>query len=98
MTVRSLNFFTPRARLPFIKFKQVFVKTPILNYFNWEYYIQIETDVLGYTIGRVFNQLSLNNLSQWYLIVFIFQKMISTETRHKTYNVELLAIVEVFKT
>ena len=38
-TIRILNFFTFGARLTFIKLRQIFVKAPILYYFNPEYYI-----------------------------------------------------------
>ena len=45
--VRSLDFFIPRARLAFTKLRQAFLKGPILYYFDLEYHIQIERDVLG---------------------------------------------------
>ena len=49
----GLNFLTPRARLAFTELRQTFVKAPILHYFDLERHIQIETDISGYTIGRV---------------------------------------------
>ena len=55
-------------------------------------------DVSGYTIGRIFSQLTLDNLGQWHLVAFFSQKIIPAETRYKTHNNELLAIVEAFKT
>ena len=51
--VRSSDFFTSRARLAFTKLRQVFVKVLILNHYDPEYYIWIEIDTLGYTIGEV---------------------------------------------
>ncbi len=36
--------------------------------------------------------------SQWHPVAFVFRKMILAETRYKTHNQELLAIVEAFKT
>ncbi len=39
-----------------------------------------------------------SEIGQWHPIAFFFQKMIPAETRYKTYNQELLAIVEAFKT
>ena len=41
---------------------------------------------------------SKSEIDQWYLVVFFFQIMISVETWYKTYDQELLAIVEAFKT
>ena len=55
-------------------------------------------DIFHYTISKVLSQLTSNSSSQLYLVVFFFRKMIFAETRYKTYNRELLAIVEVFKT
>ncbi len=41
---------------------------------------------------------SKSEIDQWHPVVFFSQKMILTETWYKTYNQELLAIVEAFKT
>ena len=38
------------------------------------------------------------DLGQWYLVAFFSRKMIPVETWYKTYNGDLLAIVETFKT
>ena len=61
-TVRS-DFLTPRARLPFIKLRQAFVKTPILYHFNPERHIRVETDTSGYAIGEVLSQLTSDDLA-----------------------------------
>lgn len=53
-----MGFFTPRARLVFTKLRQVFIKAPIPDHFDPEYQIRIETNLLGYTIGRVISQLT----------------------------------------
>ena len=92
------DFFTPRAKLVFTKLRQVLIKTPILHHFDPKHHIQVETDVLGYTIGRVFSQLTLDNLGQWHPVAFTFWKMIPAKTRYETHNGELLAIIETFKT
>ena len=42
----------------------MFIEAPMLNYFNLERHIQIETDIFGYNIGTVFSQLTSNDLSQ----------------------------------
>ena len=59
--IRSLDFLIPKTKLAFTKLRQAFLKAPIFHHFNSEYHIQIETDVLGYTISRVFSQLTLDN-------------------------------------
>ncbi len=41
---------------------------------------------------------SKSEIGQWYLVAFFFQKMIPAETRYKTHDQELLAIVEALKT
>ena len=51
----GLDFFTPKAKLAFIKLRQAFFKAPIFHHFDPEGHIWIETDVLGYVIGRVFS-------------------------------------------
>lgn len=39
------DFLTPKARITFTKLKQAFIETPILSYFDLQYYIQINTNV-----------------------------------------------------
>ena len=93
-----LDFLTSGAKLAFTELRQAFVKALILYYFDLEHYIRIETDVLGYAIGGVFSQLTLNNSGQWHLVAFLSHKMIPAETRYETYNGELSGIIEAFKT
>ena len=52
-TIRSLDFFTPKAKLAFTKLRLAFFKAPILHYFDPEYHIRIKTDASGYAIGGV---------------------------------------------
>lgn len=92
------GFLTPRARLVFTKLRQVFIETLILYYFDLKYYIQIETNVLDYTIDEAFSQLTLDNLGWWYPFAFFSRKIILVKTQYKTYINKLLAIVEAFKT
>ncbi len=91
-------FFTPRVRKTFTKLKQAFVEALILNHFDLECHIQIETDNVGYAISRIFSQLTSDDLDRWYLIAFFSRKMIPAETQYETHDGKLLAIVEVFKT
>lgn len=58
------SFLTLKARLAFIKLRQAFIKALIFHYFDLEYYILFETNVLGYAIDKLFSQLDLNNLDQ----------------------------------
>ena len=59
--VGFLDFFIPKARLTFTKLRQAFIKAPILH-FNLKRYIRVETNALVYAIGRVFSQLTLDDL------------------------------------
>ena len=63
-TVKSLDFLTFRARLAFIELKQAFVKALILYHFDLKRHIHIEVDKSGYAMGRVFSQLTLDNLGR----------------------------------
>ena len=97
-TVESSNFITFRAKLAFTKLRQAFFKALILYHFYPKRHIQIETDTSGYIIGRVFRQLTLDNLGQWHPVAFFSQKMIPAETRYETHNGKFLATIETFKT
>ena len=41
----ATDYLTPKARLTFTKLRKAFTKTPILQHFDLECHIQIETDV-----------------------------------------------------
>ena len=104
------NFLTPGTKEAFNRLRQVFIKVLILQHFGPECHIRIETDVSSYAIGGVLSQLSSDwvdrdgsilfksDISQWYLVAYFSRKMILAETRYKTHNAELLAIIEAFKT
>ena len=91
------NYLTPDAKKAFNQLYQAFTEALILQHFDLERYIRVETDTSGHTIGRVLSQLT-NNLGQWHPIAYFLHKMISAKTRYKTHNGKLLAIVEAFKT
>ena len=84
--------------MAFIKLRQAFIKAPILHYFDPEHHIRVETELSGYVIGGIVNELILDDLGRWHLVAFFSQKMIPAETRYKIHNSELLAIIEAFKT
>ena len=102
------KFLTFDARTAFNCLRLAFTEAPILRHFDSECHIWIETDILGYAIGRVLNQLTSKtnpngvvtraDWSQWHPVAFFLRKMISTKTWYKIYNSELLAIVEALKT
>ena len=94
----ATGYLTPSAKRAFTQLRQAFIKTPILQHFDPECHIRIETDASGYTIGRVLSQLTLDNLGQWHPVAYYSRKMIPAETRYETHDGELLAIVEAFKT
>ena len=101
LTFKNLNgatgYLTPNAKRVFTQLRQAFTKAPILQNFDPEYHIQIETDVSGYAISEVLSQLTLDNLGQWHPLAFYSWKMISAKTRYETHNRKLSAIVETFK-
>ena len=96
------TFLTPSAREAFNQLRQAFTEAPILRHFDPECHIRIETDASGYAIGGVLSQLTSDHLTsdqgQWHLVAYFSRKMIPAETRYKTHNGKLLAIVEAFKT
>lgn len=92
------GFFILEAKLAFAELRQAFSLVLILHHFDLKYEIWIKTNASGHTIGRIFNQLTLDNLCQSYPIDLLSQKLILVDTWYKTYNGKLLAIVEVFKT
>ncbi len=66
-------------------------------------------DASGYAIGGVLSQLTSqvtsgsgdlakSEIGQWHPVAYFSRKMIPAETRYKTHDGELLAIVEAFKT
>ena len=101
------NFLTPDARMTFNYLWLAFTKALILQYFDLECHIWIETDALSYAISGVLSQLAFEirldwvvtkiDLSQWHSVVFFLKKMIPAKTQYETHDGELLAIVKAFK-
>ena len=102
------SFLTPEARSAFNRLRLVFTEAPILQHFDLEYHIWIETDVSGYAISGVLSQLATGtspdgvvtraDLGQWYPVAFFSRKMIPAETRYEIHDGEFLTIGEAFKT
>ena len=100
------KFLTPDARTAFNRLRLAFTEAPILQHFDPECHIWIETDASGYVIGGVLNQLTSGtspdgiviktDLGQWHSVASFSRKMILAEIRYETHNGEFLAIIEVF--
>ncbi len=58
------DFLTLGAKKAFIYLQKAFIGALFLRHFDLEHHIWIETDALGYTIGRVLSQMILNHLDQ----------------------------------
>ena len=91
------NYLTSDAKKAFDQLRQAFTKALILQHFDPEQYIQVETDASGYAIGGVLSQLT-NDSGRWHPVAYFLRKMIPAKTRYETHDSELLAIVEAFKT
>ena len=85
-------FLTLNAKEAFNHLKQEFSKALILQYFDLECHIWIETNASDYAINKVLHQLifdwvtsnSKSNLTksdfgQWYPVTYFFRKMIFVE-------------------
>ena len=92
----ATGYLTPDARWTFTQLRQMFTRALILQHFDWECHIRIETDALGYAIGGVLSELT--DLGRWHPVAYYSRKMIPAKTRYETHNDKLLAIVEAFKT
>ena len=60
----ATGYLTPNARRTFTQLRQAFTKAPILQHFNPECYIRIETNASSYAIGGVISQQTLASASQ----------------------------------
>ena len=94
--IKKSNFLTLDAKKAFNHLRLAFIKALILQHFDLESYIQIETDVSSYAIGRVLSQLNLDSnaspndpkdsnlnksdFGQWHPIAYFSKKMISAKT------------------
>ncbi len=58
------DFLTSGAKETFIYLQKAFIEAPILRHFDPKHYIRIETDVSGYAISGVLNQMTSNHSDQ----------------------------------
>lgn len=54
-TISKSNFLTCKAKLAFLLLRQAFTEALIVYYFDLKRYIQIETNICGYTIDNQSN-------------------------------------------
>jgi hypothetical protein len=67
----------------------------VLAHFDLCKHIRLETDVSKFAIAPILSQ--FQEEGQWRPVVFWSRKLILPETRYKTHDQELLAMVAVFK-
>lgn len=63
LNIQSRLFFTSKAKDAFTQLRQALIKALILNNFDLEHHIQIETNVFGYAIGAILSQVTSDNSS-----------------------------------
>ena len=91
------NYLAPDVKKAFDQLRQALIEALILQHFDPEQYIRVETDALRHVINGVLSQLT-NDLGKWHPVAYFLRKIISAKTWYKTHDSELLAIVEAFKT
>ena len=72
------NYLTPDAKRAFDQLCQAFTKVPILQHFDLEQYIRVETNASGHAIGKVLSQLT-NNSGRCHPVADFLHKMISVK-------------------
>ena len=55
---RAISYLSYNIKQKLMQLKQAFTKTSILQTFDIEYYMQIETHVSGYTIKNLLSQIT----------------------------------------
>ena len=73
------NYLTSAAKKAFHQLRQAFTEAFILQHFDPERYIRVETNASGYAIGGVLSQLT-NDLDQWHPVAYFLCKMIPAKT------------------
>ena len=100
------KFLTSNAKKALNYLRQAFIEVPILRHFNLECHIRIETNASDYTIRKVLSQPISNQVTSdrtirlnvdCHTLAYFSKKMIFAETRYKTHEGKLWAIVEAFK-
>jgi hypothetical protein len=75
------------------------MSAPILWHFDPALKIRIETDASGFAVAAILSQLFREHEhARWHPIAFFSKKLSDTESRYKTHDSELLAIILAFRT
>ena len=65
------GYLTLKAKLAFTQLKKAFTKAPIFRHFDLECHMRIEIDASSYAIGKVFSQLTFDNLGWYYPVAYL---------------------------
>ena len=87
--------WTDAAEKAFGWIKKSFSGAGVLAHFDLRKRIHLETDASKFVIAAILSQ--FQEEGQWRPLAFWSRKLIPVETRYKTHNQELLAIVAAFK-
>ena len=87
--------WTADAHAAFQKLKRVFTEAPILQHFDPEKPITLQTDASGFAIAGIMNQ--YDGFGVLRPVAFYSRKCNSAEQNYDTHDRKLLAIVESFK-
>ena len=93
---RPTFVFNEQAREAFETLKRVFTTAPVLEHYNWEAPLVMETNASKAGAGGVLSQIGENK--QWHPIAYYSYKFKGAEPRWDTHDKELYAIVLGFKT
>lgn len=64
----EIRFFTPKTKKVFIYLQEIVIKALNLKYFNLKYHIKFETNVWGYAIRGILDQIVSNQYFSNYMI------------------------------
>src|SRR2546430_6587021 len=90
------------AKDAFRKLKAAFAMAPVLQHFDPEKPIRIETDASGFAVAAILSQpgtpmVGRRSDAHWHPVAFWSRKMTPAERNYDTHDQELLAIVKSFK-
>ncbi|SLM33747.1 gag polymerase env, partial [Lasallia pustulata] len=99
--VRQTNVVPPPFPLSeivleaFKALKEAFTSAPLLRYFDENKPIRVETDASAFAIdGTLTQKFEIDSHLHWLPVAYYSKKLLDTETRYRTGEQELLAIVE----
>ncbi|SLM35348.1 gag polymerase env, partial [Lasallia pustulata] len=99
--VRQANVVPPPFPLSeivleaFKALKEAFMSASLLQYFDENKPMRVETDASAFTIGGILmQQFEINGHLHWLPVAYYSKKLLDTETRYRTGEQELFAIVE----